>query len=496
MYFINNNFFNFLSIVFKLLIGKANKNDLMQATSQLSNIQQKILQYLLYTFLLTVFIYLLYKNPKYIHESIIQYLEKLTIIWTLIEPIIDFFSIFLDNKFFIFLLILTLAITYLIQQTNKHEKILFQSSKYLLFKRYFNDLEELVCYPNHTTDIIKAIENNDAKSFNEEIFTQAIYTKSIYLIEPSFLISNNMNKINNLEFRHNGQNYNPPSLIASVAKEKLVEKFNHQSNNKSNYNGSTLRVKNILIEKQKIVLEMETSFYFYYLITNMIADVEIFYNTTVRDILEPGNPSYKLNNLNITQAENHLGLSCLLVDTDNNILIGIRNNKVTVFKKQLSPSISGAANFMTCSSEKDSLSPLYWLNHEMNEELFSNSSKVEIQDFISSLSSKAIFLGLTRELMRLGKPEAFFAIKLSDLEKAQLDQYMSNEKSSNPSIDQNENESFRWINLDDTLQECIKRHKNDHYNTMLQINKENKLFALSESLIVNMLLYKQNILYH
>lgn len=493
MYFIDKNFFYFLGSILKFFVGKANKNDLIQATSQLADIQKKILQYLLYFSLLIVSIYILHKNPKYVPESILQYLEKLTSIWTEIESITEFFSIFLENKFFILLFIITLAITYLIKQTNKDEKRLFSSSKYILFPKYLNDIEKLICHPNNPAEIIEATRaKKENKPFDINFFDKKIYTKSIYLIEPSILSSNNIDKISNLEFRHNGQSYSPPPLISSIAKEKLVEKFNHQSNNKSNYNGVTLRVKNVLIENNKIILEMETSFFFYYLITNMIADIEIFYNTTVRDILEPGQPSYKLNNLNITQAENHLGLNCLLIDEHKNILIGIRNHKVSAFKGQLSPSVSGAANLVTCSSKDGNLSPLFWLEHEMNEEIFSNSNNAEIKKFISSLSSKAIFLGLSRELMRLGKPEAFFAIKLSNIEKEELKHYMfnSNEKSPDQSIDQNENESFSWINLDNIIKNNQYKHdnKNDHYTITIPTYGEHR-FVLSESLLVNMLLY-------
>ena len=231
---------------------------------------------------------------------------------------------------------------------------------------------------------------------------------------------------------------------------------------------------------------METSFYFYYLITNRIADVEIFYNTTVRDLLEPGLPNFKLNDLNITQAENHLGLSCLLVDDNNNILIGIRNNKVNVFRDALSPTISGAANLITCSSKNidDSLSPLYWLQNEMNEELFLDSNDDKIKNFIYELTTRALFLGISRELMRLGKPEVFFAIQLTNRDTQFLKQHLLNlSQNKNESIDQNENKDFLWINIDSIVREY--KYKNDDY--FITHSKEE--YKLSESLIVNILLY-------
>ena len=141
---------------------------------------------------------------------------------------------------------------------------------------------------------------------------------------------------------------------------------------------------------------------------------------------------------------------------------------------------------ITCSSKNidDSLSPLYWLQNEMNEELFLDSNDDKIKNFIYELTTRALFLGISRELMRLGKPEVFFAIQLTNRDTQFLKQNLLNlSQNKNESIDQNENKDFLWINIDSIVREY--KYKNDDY--FITHSKEE--YKLSESLIVNILLY-------
>ncbi|UFS63082.1 hypothetical protein LOH54_02900 [Sulfurimonas sp. HSL-3221] len=317
-------------------------------------------------------------------------------------------SVFENNLYVLFVLFFP-TLWYLFCKTNKDEDQLFTTSHKELIEKY----------EAHYPDLIRILSNeNDGSRYTAEAITDImdsknqVLTRSIYLIKPQYPSFT----IDNLLFHNDNNHYALPWIIAASAKVKLEEKFYHQATNKSNYNGVTLRVKGIEKSADNITIKMENSFYFNYLVTNMMADVGIIHNTTVRDVLEPGMPGKRLNQLEETMVENHLGLSCLVIcrnGESSKLLVGKRSQNVSVFRGKYSPSVSGAANAATCRREDDiKISPLNWLMNEMQEELMLPDVKNYID--YEEIAANALFLGMSRELIRLGKPEVFFAIELDE----------------------------------------------------------------------------------
>lgn len=543
-------FIKFILLIVAFIFGATNKNDLLQTTAQLPTWVQFFLKTLLYIAFVTTIIFIL--NEKSLLPVFISALIQDFSIWKLIKKVSDFVNIFIENKFLIILWISIISLTYLMKQTNKKEYALFTESRLKLLGWYKGEIDKLIyfemrpkdhaftfhrlkrclllekknnflinfrkkCLISKISPILYYKKNKNIISFLKQYFqcylcritnlisspkkdkyrNIRIFTRSIYVITPQELIQKKLTNIKNLCFEHTAQFYSLPIFISSEAKAKLIEKFYHQSSDKNNYNGATLRVKDLSSSKKNIILKMQTSTYFNYLVTNMIPEVEILYKTTVRDLLEPHSPKNKLNLLSETQAENHLGLSCLIVNQQNEILVGLRTENVHVFRNQLSPSISGAANINTCRRNNDpTISPVNWLLNEMEEELFSKFKRSELNkslDFRTKLCNKTIFLGMSRELIRLGKPEVFFAIQLNDDDNYELISYLEEQNkiiSVSDEIDKNENSKLLWLNLSDILPQEKNNNiiiKNGDY---IYIDEHMDEYKLSESLWVNIIMYQ------
>ena len=99
MFFFNKKFLSFIGSIVNFLRGNATKNDVIHATSQLSNIEKKILQYFLYFCLLIVSIYILHNNPKYIPDFVLQNIEKLSNPFNIIDLITEPKLLVKPNKY-------------------------------------------------------------------------------------------------------------------------------------------------------------------------------------------------------------------------------------------------------------------------------------------------------------------------------------------------------------------------------------------------------------
>lgn len=202
--------------------------------------------------------------------------------------------------------------------------------------------------------------------------------------------------IRDLSLSVNPQAFQLPWYVAQYS-DALIRRFNPAKT----FNGLTLRLTGF--EKPgRCHFIFQFASYYDYLVTNGSHDSQLFNELTVRDILEPG-PS--LNPLEGALCANHLGLSVLIISSDQHLLLQVRSKNVSTFAGELSPSISGAANYSTFADENGILSFENWFLKEMSEEL---SEDLKLQDF-----SEIHCHGLSRELIRLGKPELFFVAKIS-----------------------------------------------------------------------------------
>lgn len=236
------------------------------------------------------------------------------------------------------------------------------------------------------------------------------------------IFENGQKGLLDIDFILGEEEYSLPLLIQESARDILVNKFNVQS--KTDYNGLTLSLNNIIAHGGRLSMNFCRSSYYDYLLTNMIPEYEILSGLTVRDYLEASGKK-TLNDLNVSLAENHLGISCLvtiLIEEDSHendyLIIPKRSMDTTVFKGQLAPSVSGAANIDTCSKNGE-VSIANFFCQEIDEEISPLLKKLYCDGsydlFKPNFLKNADLVGISRELKRLGKPELFFSFSFKQV---------------------------------------------------------------------------------
>jgi hypothetical protein len=306
------------------------------------------------------------------------------------------------------------------------------------------------------------------------------------------------------------KSYELPWFISESGIELLARRFNIS---KADYNGMTLALDSYEKTSSELKLNFSQSFYYNYLLTNMLPEMEIMPKVSVRNLIEYG-AAGKLNPLSCTLAENHPGMSCLISTKDGMLIIPKRSANVTVFKNQLSPSISGAVtNITSWDGEKYTASE--WFKNELFEELKEALTEKQITDVTTNLK-EIKFIGMTREVKRLGKPELFFSLELdigSEDLREKIDEYNNKLKVDEELelIDEHENVKFLLINTDhliDNLKSLTgggylartiaKFNPTDRsaakrgYFVTFDYSTEEKDLIISESLLCNLILFKSH----
>lgn len=401
--------------------------------------------------------------------------------------------------------VLFASLIYIFLTINREEKKRYFTSPILLMDIYSAELKKflIIDRSNRKNITFGQIEKG---LVNLDNFPRNLSDENLKILNSTIILSSSIlefkpelkdKTISDVIFTKTDNRYELPWYIQERARWILLNRFNLDAKSYSSeatyaddvrgsdYNGSTLSVSKFLPvnDQGKLEFIFKKSNYYNYLVTNLSPELEIMANKTARQMLEPG-PS--INWLEDSEVENHLGISCLIITSDNFAIIPKRNDKTSVSKKSLSPSVSGAANIDTCSLPDSTLSAWQWLSNELNEEL---SSRIILNQ------EKVFFLGVTRELKRLGKPEAFFFTKID-----QTWNEVKNILDGRPSetdINKNENEKYLSIPISDIEDILVSgvSHK-DFISTCKEEDIVRYYFKtkmghqISESLLVNIILAK------
>ena len=161
------------------------------------------------------------------------------------------------------------------------------------------------------------------------------------------------------------------------------------------YNGQLLRLSSFTLTRNGVILDSQPVFYESVCRTNLILDARekaglpsIRETVQGRGLLEP---------LASSQLANPLGVNFLLFTADGRAVLPKRSRRVVVRPTQLSPSFSGDFEYTDAGSGALRKGVLIREGFEEINLLEGHIKK-----------EKVWFLGLTRELVRGGKPEMFF----------------------------------------------------------------------------------------
>ena len=192
---------------------------------------------------------------------------------------------------------------------------------------------------------------------------------------------------------------------AKIGSRQAFEEYKadaiHRS--KSFYDTETARLADV-IGGEKIKLVFQPTSYFEYVKTNMAMDFDDAVGGTLRDEVHHDG---KLEALSKSKLANHTGISGLVFSNDGHMIFQRRSSKVLTNPNQLCPGFSGAMtedDIRRCFSGRDTTGSMQDVHvfRELTEELGIRKHSV----------TKRCFMGLSRELLRGGKPELFYAVDI------------------------------------------------------------------------------------
>lgn len=166
---------------------------------------------------------------------------------------------------------------------------------------------------------------------------------------------------------------------------------------KKYHEGRLARLSKIKKEHDRILLEMQPVNYETVCRTNLCMDAKE--TKTTKSLREIVHENGRIENLESSPIGNALGVNFILFTADCRLVAPPRSKKVVVRSNQLSPSSSGDFEFSDIYGENRNISVIDILR-ETTEELNITNDHFSASDIT--------FLGITRELIRGGKPEMFF----------------------------------------------------------------------------------------
>ena len=221
-----------------------------------------------------------------------------------------------------------------------------------------------------------------------------------------------------------------PEKIAGRAKD-ILEEIEHHF-----YDSTTIRLNGIQIDDTGITLLVSKTHYLQYVATNYAMDALLKqkgWTRTLRDIVHPTTSLCKLEESLLC---NHIGVGTFVFTLDNYLVIPVRSEaNIATWQEKIGPSIAGATSYDDDMWNFKAGPMASWMREGREELGLENSDFAEEND---------IFFGITRDLLRGGKPEIYFATQLN-ITRAQV------ERKFRKARDKWENKELRWLEFTSPL---------------------------------------------
>jgi len=170
--------------------------------------------------------------------------------------------------------------------------------------------------------------------------------------------------------------------------------------NKVYHNDRNVRLKDLTISEQRLVLTVQNVAYEDYLRTNLVLDSEFNdHQMTLRMLVHHDK---KLEPLSDSPLANNFGVNVLIFTIDGQLIIQKRSNKVIVRPNEYCPSASGTISALDIPNHDTPLSEVPLMREAMEE-----------LGYYDPDHKNVFMLGITRELIRGGQPELFLAARSS-----------------------------------------------------------------------------------
>ena len=233
---------------------------------------------------------------------------------------------------------------------------------------------------------------------------------SYYL--PQVLIFDNIQRklsLSQISFKLKDKPFELRDDIRALTEVPFKQLQNYLRRRKKYANEQNLRLINIIDKESKVEFEVQPVNYEYFVHTNLVLDAKPSGKSqTLREYIHPNG---NLEKLNESPLANHLGINILLFTIDGSLIMQRRSAKVAFYNGQLCSAASGAVSLTDVPKKKKITLKEMHVLREGWEEIGVEEKDIS-KDYL-------FFLGITRELIRGGKPEMFFFGK-TDLSEKQI----------------------------------------------------------------------------
>lgn len=226
--------------------------------------------------------------------------------------------------------------------------------------------------------------------------------------------------------------YNLPNQVAENSKE-LMEVHSESKI----YNQINIRLDNIKVDENQVVLQTSRTHYFDSLLTNRASDCLLSNRKyTIREIYEPG-PFMKP--LHLSKMSNHIGFNGFVITSDNKTIPFIlRKNNLSIAKSRWSTSVSASLKAMYAIE--------YANEFKLTENSLANSIIGEIKSELHISNDKALTIenvkksifAFYREYVECGKPQFVFCLELQNITENEMRKAITKNNRNNILVDGNE----------------------------------------------------------
>lgn len=203
-------------------------------------------------------------------------------------------------------------------------------------------------------------------------------------------------------------------------------------------NKNTLRLKDIVIEDNKIELQVQKTSYYNHLVTNRAIDYALSEHLTLRKMYEPG-PTVKP--LNESVFSNHIGINLMLITNDHYTVCPKRKYNATYSKNRLTSSV--AIGYGIKSYEDVSLADMKL------QMLAAIHTKLHIPDQHIPHTDQIEFIGIARSIYEGGKPQFYFKCELPNFSSRDFVEMTKSINQSQYDTILDQDKSYHLVNLND-----------------------------------------------
>ena len=316
---------------------------------------------------------------------------------------------------------------------DNHHKIIYHynghpNNELPLSKNYFDKIGNYMNIRNVAAQKVKNHYSDPYSSNYQQMQKEIDEFENGKLVLPTINVYANILGNGSLRFDDRNKDGEIPSFIIKNSSNILNA---HRHSKKAN--NVTIRLRDVDVDGETLVLHTERSNYIRMLLTNRCMDYALDNGMSIRDLYEYDR---FVSPLDKSKLSNQIGINGMVLTSDGYLLVEKRDNSKTTWKNKFAQPISLAlkendvilnANREIDSTEDDAAKSLFAV---IRKTLKSNFGFTP--DDYEDLTFQNNFLGLARDLLEGGKPNLYFVVTMKHDAKQLLELLRKNAAETDP----------------------------------------------------------------